>query len=207
MHRIKAEQFAARAEGRESDAQTLERQAEAEQDRAQAAEARLDALRHRASAEHLMQEIGEMEHLDAARRDAEARAERARERDERIRRRLEQRAAHERHGLHRFRLGPSRTGFFSPGMLGTASRWAPTAEQDLDREIDTIARALAERGPMTRDELARVVGARHWGPGRFHAALHQALDEGLARQLRRGKYGPPDTAEANDSAAEHKTPA
>ncbi|HEX5511792.1 MAG TPA: hypothetical protein VFX41_08750, partial [Actinomycetales bacterium] len=84
---------------------------------------------------------------------------------------------------------------------------APTAEQDLDREIDTIARALAERGPMTRDELARVVGARHWGPGRFHEALHQALDEGLALRLRRGNYGPPDTTEAPERVAEHKTPA
>jgi hypothetical protein len=207
MHRTRAEQHAARAEGRDGDAQALERRADAEQNLARAAEAKLDALRHRASATELLHAIDDLEQVQQGRQEAEARAARARERDERIRRRLEQRAAQERHGLHRFMPGPSRSAFYSPGMLGTASRWAPTAEQDLDREIDTIARALVERGPMTRDELARVVGARHWGPGRFHEALHQALDEGLALRLRRGNYGPPDTAEAHEPIAEHKTPA
>jgi hypothetical protein len=75
-------------------------------------------------------------------------------------------------------------------MVGTASRWAPTAEQDLDREIAEIGRALDERGPTDRDELAALVGARYWGPGRFRAALGEALDEGVARRLSHNTYAP-----------------
>jgi hypothetical protein len=75
-------------------------------------------------------------------------------------------------------------------MVGTASRWAPTAEQDLDREIAEIARALDERGPTDRDQLAELVGARYWGPGRFRAALDEAVDEGRAQRLSRTTYAP-----------------
>ena len=77
-------------------------------------------------------------------------------------------------------------------MVGTASRWAPTAEQDLDREIDEIARALDEQGPTERDELAALVGARYWGPGRFRAALRETVNEGGAERLSRDTYGPPE---------------
>jgi uncharacterized protein YcaQ len=76
-------------------------------------------------------------------------------------------------------------------MIGTASRWAPNAGQDLDREIDSIARALDERGPTNRDDLATAVGARFWGPGRFRMALREALEEGRAERLSRTTFGPP----------------
>jgi hypothetical protein len=75
-------------------------------------------------------------------------------------------------------------------MVGTASRWAPTAEQDLDREIAAIARALDERGPTDREQLAELIGARYWGPGRFRAALGEAVDEGRAHRLSRNTYAP-----------------
>jgi hypothetical protein len=73
-------------------------------------------------------------------------------------------------------------------MVGTASRWAPTVEQDRDREINTLARALTEHGPTGRDQL---VGARYWGPGRFRAALREAEHEGRVRRLSRDTYAPP----------------
>jgi hypothetical protein len=79
-------------------------------------------------------------------------------------------------------------------MVGTASRWAPTAEQDLDREIAEIERALDERGPTDRAALAALVGARYWGPGRFRAALIEAVDEGRARRLSRNTYAPAGAA-------------
>jgi len=81
----------------------------------------------------------------------------ARERDQRIRERLARQNRREREGPRRFRPGPGTT-FCSPGMVGTASRWAPTAEQDLDHEIDVIARALDEHGPTERGVLADLVG-------------------------------------------------
>jgi MFS family permease len=135
------------------------------------------------------------DHLAALRDRERAGEERAealaadREADARIRRRLVRQEQREQAGVRRFLPGPGRT-LYSPGMVGTASRWAPTAEQDLDREIAEIGRALDERGPTDRDELAALVGARYWGPGRFRAALGEALDEGVARRLSHNTYAP-----------------
>ena len=74
----------------------------------------------------------------------------------------------------------------SPGMPVSA----PVAVVALDREVETIERAVAERGATDRRELARVVGARFWGPGRFSAALHEAVRSGRVRRLSRTRYGP-----------------
>jgi hypothetical protein len=68
-------------------------------------------------------------------------------------------------------------------------------DEDLDREIDMIGRALEEHGAIERRELARVVGARYWGPGRFRAALREALADGRARHVGRSTYGPPEAAQ------------
>ena len=119
----------------------------------------------------------------------------ARERDVRVRRRASRQLAHDRHGLRRLRPGPGGS-LYSPGMLGTASRWAPSAEQDLDREIEAIAVELQRGGRVGRKDLADRVGARYWGPGRFGAALHESVDEGRARQLAHHRYGPADSEEA-----------
>jgi hypothetical protein len=63
----------------------------------------------------------------------------------------------------------------------------------LDREIDTIARVLAEEGqPLRREELARRVGARRWGPGRFQNALAEAIADGRVRRVSRGAFGAVD---------------
>jgi hypothetical protein len=67
------------------------------------------------------------------------------------------------------------------------------ADDDLDREIEMIARALEEHGPTEREELERLVGARYWGPGRFREALREAVDEGRVVRLSRNTYGPPGT--------------
>jgi MFS family permease len=110
---------------------------------------------------------------------------------ERIRRRAERHREHDREGLHRFRPGPG-TSFYSPAMVGTAgtsSRYAAMAELDLDREIEAIAVACAAGDPIERDELRRRVHAGEWGPGRFGAALHDAVDEGRAGRFGRGAYG------------------
>ena len=80
---------------------------------------------------------------------------------------------------------------YSPGMVGTASRSTPVADADLDREIEIIGRALIDRGPIRREELARAVGARYWGPGRFPRALREALQEGRALRVARRTYAPP----------------
>jgi MFS family permease len=53
----------------------------------------------------------------------------------------------------------------------------PTGQdRDLDREIAAIEQAVSE-GPMSREDLARTVRARNWGPGRFRRALRVAESE------------------------------
>ena len=85
----------------------------------------------------------------------------------------------------RYRLGPGRTGS-SPGMCVSA----PIAEREFSREIERIEQALAEHGPTERRELARLVGARFWGPGRFPAALREAVVSGRAQRIDRTRFGP-----------------
>ena len=71
---------------------------------------------------------------------------------------------------------------------------APAGRQELAREIDRIEQVLEEKGPPDRRELARLVGARFWGPGRFSAALREAVEPGRARRLDRHRFGPPTSA-------------
>jgi hypothetical protein len=191
MHVARAQAHVARADGSDDDAQRHDRDADAHEERALAAEERADAARHRETVEAIAHEAGAAERSAGEQRDATKRSQRALARDERIRRRLADQQVRQQEGARRFRPGPGST-LYSPGMMGTASRWAPTAEQDLDREIDEIARALDERGPTGRDELAELVGARFWGPGRFRAALREAVADRRARRLSRDTYAPPE---------------
>jgi MFS family permease len=94
-------------------------------------------------------------------------------------------ATAERERRRRLRLGPGRT-FWSPGMPVSA----PTAEVEFGREVSAIEHALADRGPTDRRELSRLVGARLWGPGRFSAALREAVESGRARRVSRNRFGP-----------------
>jgi MFS family permease len=88
----------------------------------------------------------------------------------------------------RYRPGPPGAGSTSssPGMAVSA----PVPAQELTREVARIEQALEENGPADRRELARLVGARFWGPGRFAAALHEAVRSGRAQRLSRSRFGP-----------------
>jgi MFS family permease len=161
---------------------------------AQAAEHRVRAAEQRAAAE----ELGE-EESGSSTREQGPEAERARVRrvlEKRMRDRLERSRRRRTQGLRRFRPGPGGgSSFYSPGMLGTSidSRRA-SAELDLEREVDAITRALDEHGPVDRRELARLVGARYWGPGRFRQAIRAALDEHRVRQGSGGTLAPAEQA-------------
>lgn len=67
---------------------------------------------------------------------------------------------------------------------------APFDEVALDREVEIIDRDLQDHGSATRRELWRRVGGRYWGPGRFRAALREAVAEGRVKRLPRGEYAP-----------------
>jgi MFS family permease len=108
----------------------------------------------------------------------------------RIQGRVDQRTLRERSGARRYRPGPG-AGIYVPAMLGsTISAPAADAERRLDQEIELIGRAIDERGITDRDELAGLVGARYWGPGRYSNALREAAAEGRVRRLSRTTYGP-----------------
>jgi hypothetical protein len=118
--------------------------------------------------------------------------------------RIARHAAHEREGLRRFRPGRGST-FYSPAMVGTAgtsSRYAAMADADLDREIEVIAVALDEHGPVAISQLQADLDANGWGPGRFQTALREALQEGRATRQNAERYGPPvDTSGNGDRAS------
>jgi MFS family permease len=80
--------------------------------------------------------------------------------------------------------------FYSPGMVGTALHSRQASPTLLDREVDALAGVLETAGPLERTELARRVGARRWGPGRFRQALAAALAAGRVRRVSRTRYGP-----------------
>jgi MFS family permease len=79
--------------------------------------------------------------------------------------------------------------YYSPGMLGTSMRTRGVDDVRLrDREIDTLARVLEEHGEASRGELARLSGARRWGPGRFREALRAAVAQGRVRRRPHGRF-------------------
>jgi MFS family permease len=119
--------------------------------------------------------------------------------EERIRQRAADRIARERQGVRRYRPGPGPGGaFYSPGMFGTTgteSRYAAMADRELDREIEAIARLLEQLGPTDRRLLEQQLAAGRWGPGRYRAALREALREGRARRVSPDVYGPARSAD------------
>ncbi|MGH3003895.1 MAG: MFS transporter [Gaiellaceae bacterium] len=115
------------------------------------------------------------------------------DRQRRWREREERRTARLRSGRQRYRPGPgSGSRFYSPGMVGTAGATRQSPPSLLDREVDTIADALADGGPMRVAELAQRLSAARWGPGRFRGALSEAVAEGRIRRLSRTTVGPPE---------------
>jgi MFS family permease len=107
--------------------------------------------------------------------------------------RVQQRRERERTGRRRYRPGPSESyPYWSPGMIGTSVRSRDAGETLLDREIESIGRAVDEGGPVSREELEQTVGGRRWGPGRFRRALAEAVREGRVRRVGRHRYGPPE---------------
>jgi MFS family permease len=180
LYEIRARLLDARADGDEAAvaaASDEERTAEAG---ARAAEQLVAAAEHRDQAEN-------WRHVEDERAGADRRE--SAERERRLRDRRERRRSRDRSGLNRYRPGPGRA-LYSPRMVGMEFEFED--EETLDHEIESIARALDEHGVTGRADLARLVGARYWGPGRFRRALQEAIDEGRAVRVSRQTLGPPD---------------
>jgi MFS family permease len=83
----------------------------------------------------------------------------------------------------------------------------PLIDITRDREVGEITAALAGAGTLERRQLARLVRADLWGPGRFSAALRAAVVQGKVRRTGRGLYtlvpgapGPDDDSPPADHA-------
>ena len=175
----------------ESDDETHlhEHLARAAQERAEAAQERARVAELRRRSEKLDEQASEKSDQDEAKAQARERRRRQEEDEARVRQRLERRVARDRQGLQRFKPGPG-TGAYGGGMLSVRPD-ALRDDEELDREIEMIERALREHGQIDRGELERAIGARFWGPGRFRTALREAVDEGRAERFSRSTYGPP----------------
>lgn len=173
-------------------------EAESEEGEGAEAEQRGKAERERRPEEERAEEPPEEQRAEERPEEERAEAQRAEERAEaaeadRRRRQITQRQQaleeRERSGLRRWRPGP-------PSVVGS---WGlgvdparAAANEALEHEIDMIDRALQARGPIRREALADMVGARYWGPGMFSSALRVAVAEGRVRRLRGRVYAPGD---------------
>ncbi len=187
MHEARGRAHECRAQGDSAGVEAHMRDSARHEELALAAEELVRAAEHREAAGETEGAREVVEDIQRSREDAAERERRQREFEERIRTRVARRQARERQGLRRFRPGPPTRAV--PAWM--ASSTLDDAE-DLDREIAAISRALEEHGPTERRELARLVGARYWGPGRFRGALREAVQEGHARRLSGSTFGPPE---------------
>ena len=90
---------------------------------------------------------------------------------------------------------------------------APLIDTARDREVAEILAELGSAGPAGRRQLAGLVHAGLWGPGRFPPALRQAIAQGKVRRTGNGLYalapgapGPGDGPPPADRA-QHDDPA
>ena len=71
----------------------------------------------------------------------------------------------------------------------------PTTEGPRDHqvahEMRQIVRALRDRGPLTSDELATLVGAAYWEAGRFDRALVLSVTDGEVVRRPDGRLAAP----------------
>jgi hypothetical protein len=67
---------------------------------------------------------------------------------------------------------------------------APIPPVPVSREVERIERVLVEHGTTDRAELARLVGARSWGPGRFSLSLREAVISGRVTRVGRSSFAP-----------------
>ena len=96
-----------------------------------------------------------------------------------------ERAERERTGRRRYRLGPGAASYspFFPSSVAQRPEW-------IDAEVDRIARVVGSEGEIETRALAREVKAERWGPGRFRAALREAIAEGLVVRAGRNRVAP-----------------
>ena len=89
-------------------------------------------------------------------------------------------------GSRRERLRPG------PGSAGVYAPWPSVSSRDVPpevsaNEVNGIIDFVRDMEPVGEVELYRAIGARRWGPGRFRAAVREAVRQGAVHRNRRGR--------------------
>ena len=101
-------------------------------------------------------------------------------------------------------LRPDRAARASWSQYPVSRRARVPVDTHLEREVESIARALENHGPQRREDLGRLVGARYWGPRRFTAALRAALAQGRIRRAGRNRFEPASGAGGAEADRTHR---
>ncbi len=93
------------------------------------------------------------------------------------------RSDRERTGRRRYRPGAGASGFSPLPTHPSANR-----ETWVDQELALIEDYLRKEKEADGRTIADAVRARHWGPGRFRAAIREGIAEGILERRGRGRY-------------------
>ena len=79
-----------------------------------------------------------------------------------------------------------------PGSVGVYAPWPSVSSRDVPpevsaKEVNGIIDFVRDMEPVGEVELYRAIGARRWGPGRFRAAVREAVRQGAVHRNRRGR--------------------
>ncbi|HET6830622.1 MAG TPA: MFS transporter [Solirubrobacterales bacterium] len=116
---------------------------------------------------------------------AEEESEEQRSERERIEERHRSREQRHRQGRRRYRPGPGSVSYSPFAGFPTQQR-----QEWLDVEVDRIAREVGKEGEIDTRTLAASLGASRWGPGRYRAALREAVEEGAIVRIGRNRVAP-----------------
>jgi MFS family permease len=116
---------------------------------------------------------------------AEEETEEQRSERERTEERHRSREQRHRQGRRRYRLGPGTISYSPFAGFPTQQR-----QEWLDVEVDRIAREVGREGEVDTRSLAARLGASRWGPGRYRAALREAVEEGAIVRVGRNRVAP-----------------
>lgn len=79
-----------------------------------------------------------------------------------------------------------------PGSAGVYAPWPSVSSRDVPpevsaNEVNGIIDFVRDMDPVGEVELYRAIGARRWGPGRFRAAVREAISRGAVHRNRGGR--------------------
>ncbi|MFE1083814.1 MFS transporter [Brevibacterium sediminis] len=84
----------------------------------------------------------------------------------------------------RLRPGPGSAGVYAPWPSVSSREVPPEVSAN---EVNGIIEFVRDMEPVGEVELYRAIGARRWGPGRFRAAVREAIRRGAVHRNRRGR--------------------